>query len=242
MCILQGMGEMNLIYKSKAPVVADRLSQDIVGGKYQPGSCLPADDALARDYDVSRVTMRKVLSILADHGRVVRVPRKGTMVPTAPAVPASESAASVAKADRASPASRTSGSGGVSAPAVIRAKTTLAMIRTGTIDHLNTEWSEGLRRYGEQHGLRVQIHATEQGHDAVLQMLGEVENFADGVYVYPFDAPGYVESLNRLVRMEFPVVASRPLAGVNMSVVCSDNSAGAMQATNYLLMKYRRPV
>lgn len=157
-------------------------------------------------------------------------------------VPMAESAASVVKADRASAMSRTSGAGGSSGPAIVRAKTMLAMIRTGTIDHSSTELCEGLRHYCEQHGLRVQVHQTEQGHDTVLQMLNEAENFADGVYVYPFETPEYVAALNRLVRMDFPVVAMRPVMGVNMSVVQADNCAGAMQATNYLLMKYRRPV
>lgn len=64
-------------------IEADLLAQ-IAGGQYQKGSCIPPEQALARQYGVSRVTMRKALEGLVAQGLLVRTPGAGTFVAQLP--------------------------------------------------------------------------------------------------------------------------------------------------------------
>ncbi len=61
-----------------ARVVADVLRQTIVDGGFANG--LPSDDALARDFTVSRNTVRAALTLLRTEGWIDRAPRLGTTV------------------------------------------------------------------------------------------------------------------------------------------------------------------
>jgi GntR family transcriptional regulator len=67
--------------------VMDILLEDIKGGQYPPGSKLPPEDQLAREFSVSRVTLREALRALEDDGVIVRRHGSGTFVLDKRAVP-----------------------------------------------------------------------------------------------------------------------------------------------------------
>lgn len=56
------------------------LKQQIESGLWQPGSPLPGEQELARNFGVSRVVVRQALSILADDRQISRVRGVGTFV------------------------------------------------------------------------------------------------------------------------------------------------------------------
>jgi GntR family transcriptional regulator len=56
------------------------LRQKILSGEFLPASPLPSEDALAEEYNVSRITIRQALSLLKEDGLVVRQRGKGTFV------------------------------------------------------------------------------------------------------------------------------------------------------------------
>lgn len=58
----------------------DAIRQDIDTGKFAPGSQLPTENELSDTYHVSRVTVRKALSVLSDAGYLERHSGKGTFV------------------------------------------------------------------------------------------------------------------------------------------------------------------
>ena len=62
--------------------VKDTLLKRIAAGEWPPGTFLPSEYALAKEYGVSQGTLRKALNGLTSEGRVVRYQGKGTAVPT----------------------------------------------------------------------------------------------------------------------------------------------------------------
>lgn len=67
--------------------VIDFLLEDIKSGQYPPGSRLPSEDQLAREFSVSRVTLREALRVLEDDGVIVRRHGSGTFVLDKKAIP-----------------------------------------------------------------------------------------------------------------------------------------------------------
>ena len=64
-------------------IEADLLAQT-ADGRYKKGSCIPPEQELAKQYGVSRVTMRKALEGLVAQGLLVRTPGAGTFVSRLP--------------------------------------------------------------------------------------------------------------------------------------------------------------
>ncbi len=60
--------------------LAGILREHIVSGKYHPGDRLPTEEALAKDYDVSRITIRQALADLEKEGFIKREAGRGTFV------------------------------------------------------------------------------------------------------------------------------------------------------------------
>jgi len=67
--------------------VVDLLLEDIKKGQYPPGSKLPSEDQLARQFSISRVTLREALRVLEDDGVIVRRHGSGTFVLDKKAIP-----------------------------------------------------------------------------------------------------------------------------------------------------------
>ena len=60
------------------------LREGIESGRYKPGAALPTEEELARDYHVSRVTVRRALGELASAGFIERRQGSGTFVRNRP--------------------------------------------------------------------------------------------------------------------------------------------------------------
>ena len=68
--------ERELLYK----IIYDDLVAGIQSGKYPAGSKLPSEKELMDQYNVSRITSKKALEMLADKNVIVRMPGKGSYV------------------------------------------------------------------------------------------------------------------------------------------------------------------
>lgn len=71
---------------SLANQIESILSERIASGYYLPKSQLPAEDELAREFKVSRATVRSALSSLTAMGKVVRLQGVGTFVSQLPRI------------------------------------------------------------------------------------------------------------------------------------------------------------
>jgi GntR family transcriptional regulator len=60
------------------------LRKKIMFREFSPGTLLPSEDALAKEYNVSRVTVRQALSAMEKDGLIVRKRGKGTVVSERP--------------------------------------------------------------------------------------------------------------------------------------------------------------
>jgi GntR family transcriptional regulator len=58
----------------------DALAERIETGQWQPGTCIPNEHDLAREFDVSAGTMRKALGIMEDEYLIARRQGRGTFV------------------------------------------------------------------------------------------------------------------------------------------------------------------
>ncbi len=68
--------ERELLYK----IIYDDLVEGIQNGKYPAGSKLPSEKELMDQYNVSRITSKKALEMLAEKNVIVRMPGKGSYV------------------------------------------------------------------------------------------------------------------------------------------------------------------
>lgn len=59
--------------------IYDDLLEAIEKGIYSPGSKLPSEKELMEQYNVSRITSKKALEMLADQNIIVRMPGKGSL-------------------------------------------------------------------------------------------------------------------------------------------------------------------
>ena len=60
--------------------VVEELGHRIIGGTYQPGDTLPNEDALCREFDVSRGVLREATKVLIQKGLIRLRPKVGTQV------------------------------------------------------------------------------------------------------------------------------------------------------------------
>lgn len=60
--------------------IADDIQHKISLGKYKPGEKMPTENVLTKNYEVSRVTIRKALELLEEQKIIIRHQGKGTFV------------------------------------------------------------------------------------------------------------------------------------------------------------------
>jgi GntR family transcriptional regulator len=66
--------------------IADELRQRISSGQYEPGSKLPSETELVEEYDVTRITVRRALAVLAGEGLTESQRGRGVFVREVPPV------------------------------------------------------------------------------------------------------------------------------------------------------------
>lgn len=66
--------------KNLSYVLAEKLAQRILVGKYAPGSILPGEMELGEQFGVSRTAVREAVKTLTAKGMVLPRPRIGTRV------------------------------------------------------------------------------------------------------------------------------------------------------------------
>ena len=67
----------------KKDVIFSEIKTGINSGKYPPGYRFPSEPALAKEFGVSRITLRGAFKHLEENRLIVRLHGKGTFVPNA---------------------------------------------------------------------------------------------------------------------------------------------------------------
>lgn len=74
---------MDIRFDIRVPIyiqLAQLIKERIETGVYKPGSQIPPETALCETYQISRVTVRKAITLLTDEGILVKQQGKGTFV------------------------------------------------------------------------------------------------------------------------------------------------------------------
>lgn len=77
---MQFTEQINASQKNLSYLLAEKLGQQILTGRYQPESILPGEIELAEQFEVSRTAIREAIKMLAAKGMVLPRPRIGTRV------------------------------------------------------------------------------------------------------------------------------------------------------------------
>jgi GntR family transcriptional regulator len=77
---MEEITQRKVVKKALYQDVLGFLQEDIKNGRYSPGEKLPSEDQLAREFSVSRITLREALRVLEDDGVIIRRHGAGTFV------------------------------------------------------------------------------------------------------------------------------------------------------------------
>ena len=73
-------GKVEGYMKKKHEIVKDDILEKILSGEYEVGEIIPKEVDLAKEYDVSRPTVRQAIQSLVSEGYLERKQRVGTRV------------------------------------------------------------------------------------------------------------------------------------------------------------------
>lgn len=197
--------------------IRDYILDQIHQNTWRANDQLPTEADLAKQFGVSRFTIKKALSELVLEGLVYRIQGKGTYI-----------AGTVGDQHDNSP-QLAEVSGGALRPIVFLSPS----IQTS----LSSSILAGIEKQLSADGYQVLYRASRNEQDTERQILQEcVRMGVKGVIIFPVDGESYSEEILRLALNQFPVVViDRYLRGVDTNCVCSDHSGGAFDATSYLI-------
>jgi DNA-binding LacI/PurR family transcriptional regulator len=220
------MRNSNIKYQSKATRLSESLSKDIEQGRFAFKKPLPSETELAEQYEVSRSTIRKVISHLTKIGKLIKEPHRGVWI--------SQSEAKNLKTAHA-----------VKTKPKPEKTYSIAAVWAAYPDALTVEISEGIKKYClDNPEIKLQLLTSETGHAESINILEHVREYdIDGLIVLPYENAEYHRALEKLATENYPIVCvDRQIYGVELNTVKVDNSYGMYTAATKLIMKYRRPV
>ncbi|MBU5672064.1 GntR family transcriptional regulator [Paenibacillus brevis] len=198
--------------------IFEALREQIVSGKYAPGERIPSEKELGEAYNVSRITSKKALEILAQEGYIVRQPGRGSFV--------SEEFTKAA-AGPVGPTGKSRRDPG---------KLLIGLIMTDFGDSYGTGLVYGLEEASRQHDsyliLRRSLGVPANEQEAIQGLL---ELGVDGLIIFPAQGEFFNAEILKLVISQFPfVLLDRHLKGVSASSISTNNVAAAQELVNYL--------
>ncbi|MEK3888312.1 substrate-binding domain-containing protein [Bacillus sp. FSL K6-3431] len=196
--------------------IYDVLNNQIISGHYGEGDRVPSEKELAESYNVSRITSKKALELLAAAGLIIRLPGKGSFVK--------------GKEDTAEKEALEQSRQQKGAPSL------LGLVITDFDYSYGTRIVHGAEEASRENNcflvLRRTLGVFENEVDAIkeLQELG-----VDGLIVFPAHGEFFNEELLKLIIDKFPLVLiDRHLKGVAAASISTDNVKAALQGTQHL--------
>ncbi|HOV62937.1 MAG TPA: GntR family transcriptional regulator [Spirochaetia bacterium] len=189
-----------------------QLSDEISSGVYTPGSKVPSEKELSKQFDVSRITSKRALEKLVEDGLIERVPGKGSFVRAA------------ATGDQ-----RISESG--------RKKNALiGVVFADFADAFGTRLIYGIESRCRQLGYSIVLRWSQDDHNLEEQAIDELLRLGvAGMIIMPVHGEFYSETILRLVLDKFPLVfIDRQLEGLEASFVGTDSVGAAQKGVDYL--------
>ena len=198
------------------------LYNDIVSGKYSIGDRLPSEKELSENYNVSRITSKKALEIMADRGYVMRQPGKGTFVLKVPQ-PQDETVSEEFELSGNQEEQKT--------------HPIIGVIMDAFGSAFGPELLRGLeyecRRRGYLMLLRFSYGSVEVETQALNDMLAAG---AVGILLMCTQGESYNSDILKLHLANFPMIlVDRGMQGIPIPVVTTDNFEAGRELTNHLI-------
>jgi GntR family transcriptional regulator, arabinose operon transcriptional repressor len=198
-------------------IVASVMS-DLKAGRLRPGDRVPSEHALAEQFEVSRITSRKALEVLAQANVVERAQGRGTFIvhdlPNLEAL------------------------GGLVSPKVHQTQSNLlGLILPDFGDTYGLQMVYAIEESCAANGLYLLLKRTngiQANEEAAIGSLLELG--VDGLIVFPVHGEHYNPMLLKLVLERKPLVlVDRFLKGIPAHAVITDNSQAAFALTEHLI-------
>lgn len=203
-------GSRTPLYKQIKEYVLNHLEQSV----WQANDKIPSENELAGQFKVSRITIKNALQELIEEGLIYRIQGKGTFV----------------SQDRL-------GEPPVYRPEKQQTDKTVAFLMPRIDNRFTANLLHGIENQLAEEGYNLLFRTTGDSQETEKQLLNQiVRSGVDGVVIYPAQGQSYNEDILKLTLNEFPVVVvDRYLRGVETNYVCSDNVAGAFEATDHCI-------
>ncbi|MBD0381921.1 GntR family transcriptional regulator [Paenibacillus sedimenti] len=197
--------------------IFETLREEILQRKYDVGDRVPSEKELADEYNVSRITSKKALEMLAEEGIIVRKPGRGSFVAERGGVQ-SEGLALGERTERSR-------------------QTLIGLVMTDFGNTFGTGMIYGMEWASAEHDsflvLRRSFGVPENEEKAIRAFL---DLGVDGIIVFPAQGEFYNAEILKLVIKQFPLVlVDRHLKGVAAASISTDNISAAHMGTDYLL-------
>ena len=187
----------------------------------QPGERIPTEKELMEQFNVSKITVVKALSGLADEKIIDRVPGKGSFVGTSKRK--DDIAAALPDHPEASGA------------AALKTRL-IGLVIPSILDYFAIRLINGVRTMLGDHGYRVVILLSEGDIEKEKDALKTLQNMgAEGILIFPVDEEHYNEEILNMKFAGYPfVLIDRFLPGVETDYIAADGKLGARLAVEYL--------
>ncbi len=218
--------------ESRTPLYAmikDYIKKQIAEGTFNENDRLPPEVELMKTFNVSRITVTKALTEMADEGIVYRIPGRGTYVRGNPGNPIEASGANESRAkdpvdvktDTAENRREGSGLIGFTIPTLE--------------DYFSTNILNGIKKSLDERGYSLLIQITFDRAREEQAIRNFIKFGVDGMIIFPVDQETYNEEILALKVNHFPfVLVDRYLPGIDTSYVVSNNVLGGKLAVSHL--------
>ncbi|MNW39580.1 Arabinose metabolism transcriptional repressor [compost metagenome] len=191
--------------------IYQQIKEDIQNGKYKPGEQIPTEKELMEIFEVSRLTAKNAMNLIAEEGWINRVSGKGSFV--------SELAADQTIRDDTGNSKL------------------IGLILAGFSDSYGTELLRTIVNELNQRGYHTILKISNESQELETEYLNELVSLGvRGILILPVQAEFHNPALLKITLSNFPIVLmDRKLAGLSVPYVGSNNKDVSSQITSRLL-------
>jgi len=189
------------------------LAENIRSGVLKPGDRLPTEAQLMTTYGVSRITASRAMSELAKDGLIVRTRKIGSVVAQEPAPP----------------------------PFATFEEELIPLVvpinATDAGDLIN-----GIQQRAQEYGFVIPLYNTNRDLNTERQVLEDLlKKDIGGLICYPLESYRNIDVYLEFLKRQIPIVfLDRPIGGIRVPVVASDNFSAGYDMTSMLIRKGHR--
>lgn len=198
------------------------IIDEIKSKNYKVGDRIPSENELASRFDVSRITSRKALEMLAEKGIIERIPGKGSFLTNNSLVVTDDCATS---------------SDNESIPEISLNQKLIGVLIPSFSEAFGIKLIKSIEHHCSKAGFRTVFKLTRGEQKEEKKAIREmIELQVDGIIIYPVENALYNDEILRLVFEDFPLISvDKFFKGIPCPVVCTDNKGAAEEITNLVI-------